>query len=694
MRTRPVTSFLVLGIVSIVAQVVILRELINGFYGNELFVGIVMTSWLAWTAVGSGIAARLGDKLHTIIFSTGIIFFFEILIVRILKGYIGSPGEIPNIIYGIAAALLVPAPVCLLLGMWWTAGTKSEPARVSDAYFIETIGFILGGIVFSFVLVRAHEFYVAALLFILLSVICIRTYNLAAVIRIVIIIAITLALIPLLSQLNLITTSYRYKGQELIETKNTLYGNIAVTRLGDQYNFFENSVPFGSTEKVQSVEELAHLSLLQSPSPKKVLLLGGGATGVIGEILKHPVEKLYYVELDPEMIRVVERHVKISDPRLNIIFTDGRYFLKNTKEKFDVIIIDLPPPSTALLNRYYTKEFFEAASSRLEPNGIFVNYLPYSPSTPSRTLVDLNSSVFKTLKEVFPKVIVLPDETNYFLSSTGGGLTYDPQILIERFKERGIKTDFFIQDYITYRLTTDRIEKALASFEGDTEAKVNKDLFPVAYFYQNLFWLDLFYPKLSQLFEAFTGVSWIFFAAAIIILMAVFYKKPVLLSMGTAGFSLMSLEMAVIFIYQIFVGYLYYRIALLIAALMFGMAIGVLIGKKAKSLYKFHLGIIFFCCALPFILNYLVYETMIILFAVISGILCAAIFPVANRLYVVKNTGTIYSADLAGSCLGALLPSLILIPVFGVYRSLVFVALANLAVILLLLVKYLRREGI
>lgn len=689
MNKRSIASFLALGIVSIVAQVVIQREFVNGFYGNELFIGVVMASWLAWTAAGSLLAPRFCDKLQGISSSVGLVFILEIFFIRLLKGYVGLPGEIPNIMYATAVALLIPAPVCLLLGMWWRAGTKSCPAKVSEAYLVETAGFILGGAVFSFFLVGLQEFSVAVFLFILISALCTKTYNLTTFIKIAI--AVALMFLPLLPRLDLITMSYRYEGQKLVETKNTLYGNIAVTKLGEQYNFFENSVPFGSTEKVQFDEDLAHFSLLQSSSSKRVLLLGGGSTGVINEILKHPVERLDYVELDPELIRISEKYVRISDPRLNTVFTDGRYFLKNTREKYDVIIINLPPPATALLNRYYTKEFFETAGSRLEPNGIFINCLPYSPSTPNRRLGELSASIFKTLREVFSNTIVLPDETIFFISSSSGAVTYDAQILIQRFEERKIKTDYFIRDYITYRMTTDRIGQALASFENNKTAKINRDLFPISFFYQNLLWLDLFYPKLAQILETFTGSFGVFFAAALLLLIVLFYNKPVLLSMGAAGFSLMSLEMAVIFLYQIFVGYLYYRIALLISALMLGMVFGVLIGKRSRSFYKFHSAIILFCCVLPFILNYLVSETMIILFAVISGFLCAAVFPIANRLYASKNTGTIYSADLIGSCFGALLPSLILIPAFGIYRTLSFVALANLAVMFLLFLKHLRR---
>lgn len=684
MSTKSITSFLALGIVSVIVQVVLQRELINDFYGNEVFIGIVLASWLAWTAAGSGMAARSPDKVQAIASFALLALLLDIVAIRLLKAHLGFPGEIPDLVSGMAAALLMPAPIGLLLGMWWRAGTQPFPAGVTTAYFVETTGFLLGGILFSVLLVAWQEFSLAALLFIVVSALCARTCTAAT--GIMISIAIALMLSPLLPQLNRMTIAARYSGQELIETTNTRYGNIAVTKIGHLYALFENSVPLGTTEKVPAEEELAHLSLLQHPSPKNVLLIGGGFTRIVQELLQHPVERLDVVELDPELIRTAEKYVAFSDPRLHTTLSDGRYFLQTTDQTFDAIILHLPPPSTALLNRYYTKEFFDIATSKLAPNGIFVTALPSSPSAPSRTLRKLQASVWKALREAFPETIVLPDETILFLSSTGGGLTYDPRVLLQRFAERTIRADYISEGYITYRMTTDRIPQTLASLEEGAAATTNRDLVPVAAFYQNLFWLDLFSPRLSAVFEPVAGAFGLVFAAALVLAIVILRRSPPLASVGIAGFSLMSLEMVVVFLYQTFVGYLYDRIALLISALMLGMACGVLVGRRSRSPSRYHAGIILFCGAIPVLLAHAASESMIILMAVLSGFLCAALFPIATALSPTRNTGTVYGVDLLGSCLGALLPSVIVIPVFGVHRMLAFIALANLAALLVWLV--------
>lgn len=732
----------VLGLSSIISQVVVLRELTVSFYGNELFIGVVLASWLFWVAVGSGLLGKLLNRskkdlifLISLHFLVGILFFLEIFLIRVLKTWIGFPGEIPNLVTAGLSAFLIPAPLCLILGLWWTTATKifcgfhkkAEVSAVNRAYFIETLGFILGGVAFTFCLVYLQEFAIASVLMLL---------NLAGIILLLsgkkgyaILKVATLFLFfifillsyspPLMTRLNEITQSFRFKNQTLVKTDNSPHGNIAVTKTNQQYNFYESGLLLATTENVEFSEKLIHLSLLQHPSPKKVLLLGGGLNGGLIESLKHEPEKVYYLELDRKLINVSLQYIPpefkkaLDNPKVEVISTDGIYFLARTQEKFDVIICNLPDPSTALINRFYTKEFFEKAKKKLNPNGILATYLTFSPSTPGKNLENLNASIFKTLKKVFQQVIVLPEETNFFLASGSKTLTYNPELVIQRFEQRNIETKFLTKEYITYRLSNDRIEKTFDLFGKNTQVEENKDSKPVAYFYQILFWLDRFYPKFSNFFKSLSSAFWFIFAGIFILLTLFLVKQKKRLrknlsafSVAVAGLSLMALEILIIFSYQIAIGYLYHRLALLITALMAGMAVGIWYGNRAvvhranvkpKNLIKFHLLLIIFCAILPLVLGS-TKEIIFLACAVIAGFLGAAIFPLANQIYLSqqqephKKTGATYSANLLGSCFGALLPGLILIPVFGVFPALVFIALANGWILLIMLLRKDRGE--
>ena len=183
-------------------------------------------------------------------------------------------------------------------------------------------------------------------------------------------------------------------------------------------------------------------------------------------------------------------------------------------------------------------------------------------------------------------------------------------------------------------------------------------------------------------------------------------KRILPLAMAMAGFSLMASEITIIYAFQVFYGYLYYKIGLIITALMTGMAVGTWLGAKKisqikiKSLVIIHGLIIIFC--LIFLLgSWLLFKTsplpsplieivFLILAALVGGIIGFE-FPIVNKLYLEQKSrlrpsgfggqvGVIYGADLIGSCLGASLISIFILPIFGIFQTLILLALLNVFV--------------
>lgn len=175
--------------------------------------------------------------------------------------------------------------------------------------------------------------------------------------------------------------------------------------------------------------------------------------------------------------------------------------------------------------------------------------------------------------------------------------------------------------------------------------------------------------------------------------------------MVIAGFSLMASEIIILFGFQVFYGYLYYKIALIITALMVGMTLGSWLGTKKinqakiKTLIKIHLLIILFSLILLSIFYFLfktspkpsfLIEIIFLIFAALIGAIVGFEFPIVNKLYLEnknnasKKVGVIYGADLFGSCAGASFVSIFLIPIFGIFQALTFLALLNVLIIILL----------
>lgn len=731
-------SIFILGLSSIVTQAVVLRETISTFYGNEIFISIILGSWLIWVAVGSKVLGKIVNKakntkamlinIHILI---GICFFIEIFLIRYIKTLSGFPGEIPNLIYSFISAALIPAPLCLILGLWWTTAVqtlvslhkKAEVNIINKSYLLEILGFILGGILFSFALIQVQEFITASILILLnLSAAVIlaferKKYTLVKSISVFLFLIFTFLIFsPYLDKINYKSHAFRFRTQNLLESVNSVYGNLSVTEINKQYNFYENGLLLGSDKEIEFSEDLAHLSLLQHENPKKVLLIGNGFSGVLNEILKHSIDQIYYLELDPKLIKIVEQYIPsdlqqvLHNPKVKIINLDAYRFLKNTNTKFDLIIINLPDPSTTLINRYYALEFFKAAKEKLNKNGILTTYLTFSYSTPGKNLEDLNACIYKTLKKVFVDVIILPQGLNLFFASNNENLTQNPEILVQRFEKRQIKTKFLNKKYLYYRFSNDRAEYNLALFEKNEQVNENTHFKPAAYFYQSLFLIDHFYIKFSNIFKSIALSFWKIFIPVLILcilLLSLKKKKNIYkllpnLSVAAAGISLMTLELIIIFAYQIAVGYIYFRIALLICAVTAGMAMGVWYGNQivkkkerlAKSIIKLHLFLIIFCAGIWFILrltlmiqNEWIIQIIFLFMSVAAGFLGSTIFPVSNKIYISfqkdqnKKTSTIYSSDLIGAGFGSLLAGLILIPVFGVFQTLIFLIIINFCII-------------
>ena len=582
-----------LGLVSIVSQVIVLRELTISFYGNEFFIGVVLAAWLAWVALGSTAPRRPASRwvLLALQILAVVLLFVEIFAIRYIKGATGFPGEIPNLLFAFFVAILSPAPLCFVLGMWWSVASELAVRASQRASIAVGRGYFIG-VLFSFVLVKLPSFVVASLVAVIVAALA-TLWSGRMWMRSLVLLAVVAAgvlLHPAIVRLESMSTAFRFKHQQILETVDSPFGQLTVTQMGDQRNFYESGLLIGSDRDEWAAEELVHLPMLQHPDPGSVMLLGGGFNGALNEILKHGVSDVHYLELDPTLIALADRYLPpimkkdLTDQRVHLVYDDGYHFLKNTDRTFDVVIVNLPDPSTALLNRYYTRDFFELASSRLTGDGVFSTHLSFAPDQPAATLVDLNVSVLKSLGDAFPNVMALPEESDFLLASRGDGLTYDPSVLVERYGERDLGNRFITDDYLRYRLTTDRIAQARELFAEREDARANREFSPVAYYYHSLFWLDHFYPKLSRAFARVARSFWPIAIAAIIVLTLVAGRRrssvrmPIL-SVATAGFSLMAAEIVIIFLYQTVVGFLYYRLALLIAALMAGMALGVWLAR-------------------------------------------------------------------------------------------------------------------
>ena len=151
-------------------------------------------------------------------------------------------------------------------------------------------------------------------------------------------------------------------------------------------------------------EMLAHVPLLVHPSPDRVLIIGGGDCGTLTEVLKHPeVGSCTMCEIDKMVVETAKKHFPhltpgLDDPRAALVFQDGKVFIQETRDRFDIVLLDLSDPVGPAAD-LFQKEFHQRVFERLNDDGIMVAQSE-SPFYNQKTV----TALFRNLKEVFPIV--------------------------------------------------------------------------------------------------------------------------------------------------------------------------------------------------------------------------------------------------------------------------------------------------
>ncbi|MBD3415419.1 MAG: hypothetical protein GF421_13460 [Candidatus Aminicenantes bacterium] len=698
---------LILGFLALSLQVLLLREFSVMFAGNEITFGILLGAWLFWTGMGSLFGSVFQYSIKRFLWLYfGVIFiapwcFLGLRFIRFL--FHAGPGEIMGILPMILSALLVTFLVCFPLGVLFVFNTKFLKGHLSTVYLMESIGSALGGLLVYFALIPTLSNWKAAGLISAVSAVIIFmiSFNKKHIFPLMLV----LLTATVLWTTDSATQKLYWEPFVLTASKDSPYGKIQMVQTKEQKTLYNNHSKVYSYPNLAAAEEAVHFTLLQNPKAEKVLLIGGGLAGSLQQILKYPLTQIHYVELDPEIIRMSLSHLPeakkllTGHPRIQVFFEDGRVFLKNTQTTYDIIILNLPPPETVQLNRFYTQEFFQIIQKKLNQNGVFSFQVPSAENYISPQLQDFLSCLFFTLKSVFQDVNIVPGASNIFLASSRL-----PPLDAERLSRKIIDLDLnntYVSPYLLMsRLSPLRIE-SLREKIAIGEKRINKDLYPISYFTNSLFQSTQFRGIETKVLSFLSQISrfWLLdfpLLLFVIVLSVIALKnKPslfYLFPLALIGLTSIAVEIIVIIAYQIIYGYLYQSVSLLFACFMAGMALGAWIGTRMKNIDIKHLIIIQFqslvlLIGLLFSLKHSPPQLFFFLFLVLMGSVGGEMFIISNQLYLKKNLnyGLGYGIDLLGSFLGALLLSSILIPLVGLPHIIQYLILAGSFCFLLLI---------
>jgi len=163
---------------------------------------------------------------------------------------------------------------------------------------------------------------------------------------------------------NLFDKTSAYQSVKVIETEG--FGNMLIN---------DNIVMTCDRDEFVYHEMIAHVPLFSHPSPKNVLIIGGGDGGTAREVLKHSyLDQCVMVEIDSVVVEACKKHLKstaisFDNPKLDLKIEDGAHFVAQHKSAFDIIIVDSSDPigpSSVL----FGPEFYKKAYKALKENGI------------------------------------------------------------------------------------------------------------------------------------------------------------------------------------------------------------------------------------------------------------------------------------------------------------------------------------
>jgi spermidine synthase len=623
----------------------------------------------------------------------------------------------------VGAVFVLLLPYCLVAGYALTLACsilarEEGPSGIGRAYIADSIGSIIGGVLFSFVLVRFFD-HIAILVWpavvnLVLSALLVsqigssmldvgcRMFPRRLLAALALLLALGLIVVALLFNPDGLSTRLQYQRQHIVARVSSPYGKLIVTESDGQFDFRENGVPITSTRDDQHVEETVHYAMAQRPEARQVLLVCGGISGTAREILKYGVREVDYVELDPLILALGKRYLpeNLADARIRVINTDGRLFVKQTQEHYDVVIIDVPAPSTAQLNRFYTAEFLGEVKRVLAKDGVVCFALGQYENYVSPDLARMLSSACLAAKQSFHNVLAIPGSRVFFLASDGP-LFADIASRIEQF---GIKTQLVNRHYLAAMLTPDRMADLAGAIAQP--AAMNRDFSPILYYYHLRHWMSQFNVRFGLMqvgLLVLLGFYLIRLRGSAFVLFA-------------SGFAASALEVVLLLVFQVLCGSVYHQVGVIVTVFMAGLALGALLMNRLPtsrspqqralincrlqiadcrfgSLSLLALLIAAYAVILPLflpLLNHLggsaasifLIKAIVVLLTLILAVLVGMQFPLANRLEfdgTIAGASRLYTADFIGAFLGALLACTLLIPLIGVGGVCLLTALLNVA---------------
>ncbi len=209
-----------------------------------------------------------------------------------------------------------------------------------------------------------------------------------------------------------------------------------------------------TTEKDEFIyhEMMTQVPLFSHPNPRRVLVIGGGDGGIVREILKHPIEEVYLVEIDEQVMTLSKKYLRaickgaFKDSRTRVRVEDGAQFITEQTDPFDIVMIDSTDP-IGPAKVLFSKKFYQGIKRILNPAGILVRQTGSTVFQPNEWMGNYHQ-LKGFFSQVHPFVIAVPTYIGGFFSLVFASDQIDPRaldltMLKARYGELQLKTRYY-----------------------------------------------------------------------------------------------------------------------------------------------------------------------------------------------------------------------------------------------------------
>ncbi|MBM4019720.1 MAG: hypothetical protein FJ288_15600 [Planctomycetes bacterium] len=635
-RVSILVCLFVIGAYALCAQATLLREAQVILFGSELAWGLVLGFWLAGVALGAQAGGWLARRPWPVLTGAGLamplVLVLAVALARLARMMLGvGPGEYVGPGQMALVSLAATLPVSLWVGLSFPAASAlaAEEARtpaararaVGWAYLVESGGSLAGGVLYSFVLVERVDAVTLALAggAILAGAISAAAHAFGRIREAVLLPVGCAALAALFvvsgraARFNDATVGLRWQsfasGLDLLRSEDSRYHNLALGRLESQFSLYVNGLVAATWPNHTDLAVEAHLAACEAPSPRRILVLGGGAEGMLKELLRHKPERLDYVTLDPRLLALITAHLDEPDRRalldeaVRVHFADIRRFVNRSvasgEERYGLILLAAPEPASTLEARLYTAEFFAELAALLADDGVLAFALRGSVGHWDPAPAEYVGSIVRPLEQAFPEVVLtFGYPTRVFAARRAGVLAGSGEELSRRYEARGVESPHFHPLWFkgaSDLLDAAKREQLASSLARHPPAMLNADDRPAAALYHMRFWLqasesrwpDAGAPapradvlgavlclRLEWVLAAAGAAAALAAAAGAVRGRAAFGRAAALWSLATTGLATMALEVALLYSFQTLYGYVYGMVGLIVGVFMFGLMAG------------------------------------------------------------------------------------------------------------------------